>query len=62
MAGSVSGTAGYAVEAVNLWTKFPPEHRDELALLLPGSVSFRAALQELAWPYPAGLPGVAPRV
>jgi hypothetical protein len=30
MAGAVSGTADYAVEAVNLWTKFPTEHFDEL--------------------------------
>lgn len=30
MAGAVSGTADYAVEAVNLWTKFPAEHFDEL--------------------------------
>jgi hypothetical protein len=30
MAGAVSGRADYAVEAVNLYTKFPPEHSDEL--------------------------------
>jgi hypothetical protein len=30
MAGVVSGTADYTVEAVNLWTKFPPENPDEM--------------------------------
>jgi hypothetical protein len=30
MAGAVSGTADYVVEAVNLWTKFPAENPNEL--------------------------------